>query len=158
MTPTKKKRGRPAKRDETQQTVDQRQRTEVEASKKAKRLLNRFDGMSVDEVMARTLPDVIAPNLDILIVSHFFMKDDCLYTCCHGNNTAVLHPSQIGINPGLLSAYKGHHYPNPGNHFCRFASSSCRSRLLLINTHTRLLCREMSVSVRVHGEAAELLT
>lgn len=72
MTPTKKKRGRPAKREEAQQTVDQRQRTEVEAAKKAKRVLNRFDGMSVDEVMARTLPDVIAPNLDILIVSHFF--------------------------------------------------------------------------------------
>lgn len=67
MTPTKKKRGRPAKHVET----EQRQRTEVEASKKAKRVLNRFDGMSVDEVMARTLPDVIAPNLDILIVSHF---------------------------------------------------------------------------------------
>uniref|UniRef100_A0A3Q3XEB9 G/T mismatch-specific thymine DNA glycosylase n=1 Tax=Mola mola TaxID=94237 RepID=A0A3Q3XEB9_MOLML len=45
----------------------------------------------------RTLPDVIAHNLDILI---------------------------IGINPGLLSAYRGHHYPNPGNHFwkCLFLS------------------------------------
>lgn len=44
----------------------------MEASKKAKRVLNRFDGMSVEEVMARTLPDVIAPNLDILIVWHCF--------------------------------------------------------------------------------------
>uniref|UniRef100_A0A3Q4BXA4 G/T mismatch-specific thymine DNA glycosylase n=1 Tax=Mola mola TaxID=94237 RepID=A0A3Q4BXA4_MOLML len=45
----------------------------------------------------QTLPDVIAHNLDILI---------------------------IGINPGLLSAYRGHHYPNPGNHFwkCLFLS------------------------------------
>lgn len=67
MTPTKKKRGRPAKRVET----EQQPRTEVEASKKPKRVLNRFDGMSVDEVMARTLPDIITPNLDILIVSHF---------------------------------------------------------------------------------------
>lgn len=52
---------------------------------------------------------------------------------------------QIGINPGLLSAYKGHHYPNPGNHFCRWSltvtlkeervtSSSCR----LLMTSPRL--------------------
>lgn len=81
-----------------------------------------------------------------------------LYTCCRGNHTPVLHPSQIGINPGLLSAYKGHHYPSPGNHFCRFASSCCRSCLLLVNAHACLLCREMSVSVRVHRGAAELLT
>lgn len=39
------------------------------AAKKAKRDLNRFNGMSVAEVMSRTLPDVIANNLDILIVS-----------------------------------------------------------------------------------------
>lgn len=39
------------------------------AAKKAKRDLNRFNGMSVEEVMSRTLPDVIANNLDILIVS-----------------------------------------------------------------------------------------
>lgn len=39
------------------------------AAKKAKRDLNRFNGMSVAEVMSRTLPDVIAHNLDILIVS-----------------------------------------------------------------------------------------
>lgn len=25
---------------------------------------------------------------------------------------------QIGINPGLFAAYKGHHYAGPGNHFC----------------------------------------
>uniref|UniRef100_H3CBP7 G/T mismatch-specific thymine DNA glycosylase n=1 Tax=Tetraodon nigroviridis TaxID=99883 RepID=H3CBP7_TETNG len=85
-------------------TADQQQRAEVEASKKAKRVLNRFDGLSVEEVMTRTLPDVIAPNLDILI---------------------------IGINPGLLSAYKGHHYPNPGNHFwkCLFLSGFTEKQL-----------------------------
>ena len=26
---------------------------------------------------------------------------------------------QIGINPGLFAAYKGHHYAGPGNHFCK---------------------------------------
>lgn len=93
--PLKKKRGRPPK----QQTEDSttQEEDEAEIAKKAKRTLNRFNGMSVDEVMAKTLPDVITYNLDILI---------------------------IGINPGLLSAYKGHHYPNPGNHFwkCLFLS------------------------------------
>ncbi|AWP07813.1 putative G/T mismatch-specific thymine DNA glycosylase-like isoform 2 [Scophthalmus maximus] len=95
VTPVKKKRGRPPK----QQAEDgeAQEDDEVEAAKKAKRILNRFNGMSVAEVMAKTLPDVITFNLDILI---------------------------IGINPGLLSAYKGHHYPNPGNHFwkCLFLS------------------------------------
>ncbi|KAK5901799.1 hypothetical protein CesoFtcFv8_007122 [Champsocephalus esox] len=95
-TPVKKKRGRPPK----QQTEDGKtteEENEIEAAKKAKRALNRFNGMSVEEVMTKTLPDVITYNLDILI---------------------------IGINPGLLSAYKGRHYPNPGNHFwkCLFLS------------------------------------
>ncbi|XP_063052086.1 G/T mismatch-specific thymine DNA glycosylase isoform X2 [Engraulis encrasicolus] len=89
-----KKRGRPAKN----KTEDPNAPVDSEtAAKKAKRTLDRFNGMSVEEVMSRTLPDVITHNLDILI---------------------------IGINPGLMSAYKGHHYPNPGNHFwkCLFLS------------------------------------
>lgn len=68
MTPVKKKRGRPAK----QQTAEKAMKEEVdeaEAAKKAKRVLNRFNGMSVAEVMAKTLPDVLTYNLDILIVS-----------------------------------------------------------------------------------------
>ncbi|KAL2093917.1 hypothetical protein ACEWY4_011229 [Coilia grayii] len=89
-----KKRGRPSKSkaDEANSAVDSES-----SAKKAKRTLDRFNGMSVEEVMSKTLPDVITPNLDILI---------------------------IGINPGLMSAYKGHHYPNPGNHFwkCLFLS------------------------------------
>ncbi|XP_060783017.1 G/T mismatch-specific thymine DNA glycosylase [Neoarius graeffei] len=85
-----KKRGRPPKQEQNDQT------DEVTV-KKAKRTLDRFNGMSVEEVMAKKLPDIITYNLDILI---------------------------IGINPGLLSAYKGRHYPNPGNHFwkCLFLS------------------------------------
>lgn len=27
---------------------------------------------------------------------------------------------QIGINPGLTSAFKGHHYAGPNNHFCKY--------------------------------------
>ncbi|CAL9696736.1 unnamed protein product [Knipowitschia caucasica] len=95
QTPEKKKRGRPCK--SAAQTPEQ------EAAKK-RRQLNRFDGLSVEEVMSRTLPDVIEEQLDILI---------------------------IGINPGLLSAYKGHHYPNPGNHFwkCLFLSGFTEKQL-----------------------------
>ncbi|XP_031151078.2 G/T mismatch-specific thymine DNA glycosylase isoform X3 [Sander lucioperca] len=96
VTPVKKKRGRPPKQ-QAEEGKTQEEENEIEAAKKAKRALNRFNGMSVAEVMAKTLPDVISYNLDILI---------------------------IGINPGLLSAFKGRHYPNPGNHFwkCLFLS------------------------------------
>merc|ERR1719195_1068486 len=47
--------------------------------------------------MKRLLPDLLVPDLDILIV---------------------------GINPGLYAAFKQHHYAGPGNHFwkCLFLS------------------------------------
>ncbi|XP_077565420.1 G/T mismatch-specific thymine DNA glycosylase isoform X1 [Stigmatopora nigra] len=106
MTPVKKKRGRPPKiqREEGASVKDEEDDARETAAKKAKRMLNRFNGMSVAEVMAKTLPDVITYNLDILI---------------------------IGINPGLISAYKGHHYPNPGNHFwkCLFLSGFTEEQL-----------------------------
>ncbi|XP_057691650.1 G/T mismatch-specific thymine DNA glycosylase isoform X2 [Corythoichthys intestinalis] len=106
MTPAKKKRGRPPKiqREEGIVVKEEEENASETAAKKAKRMLNRFNGMSVAEVMAKTLPDVITYNLDILI---------------------------IGINPGLISAYKGHHYPNPGNHFwkCLFLSGFTEQQL-----------------------------
>lgn len=42
-----------------------------------------------EQVLSRTLPDYIRPNLDILIV---------------------------GINPGFMSAKEGHYYAGHGNH------------------------------------------
>ena len=69
VTPVKKKRGRPPKQ-QAEEGKTQEEDDEVEAAKKAKRALNRFNGMSVAEVMAKTLPDVITYNLDILIVSY----------------------------------------------------------------------------------------
>ncbi|CAK6954492.1 G/T mismatch-specific thymine DNA glycosylase [Scomber scombrus] len=103
VTPVKKKRGRPPKQH-AEDGETQEEEDEAEAAKKAKRALNRFNGMTVAEVMAKTLPDIITYNLDILI---------------------------IGINPGLLSAFKGHHYPNPGNHFwkCLFLSGFTEEQL-----------------------------
>ena len=62
-----------------------------ETKTKQKRASNRFNGMSEEEVAATySLPDYIQHGLDILF---------------------------IGINPGLISAYKGSYYANPGNHF-----------------------------------------
>ncbi|XP_023668428.1 G/T mismatch-specific thymine DNA glycosylase isoform X1 [Paramormyrops kingsleyae] len=90
-----RKRGRPS--NKMAKSAENQQEKIDESFKKVKRKVDRFNGMSVEEVMAKTLPDVLAYNLDILIV---------------------------GINPGLMSAYVGHHYPNPGNHFwkCLFMS------------------------------------
>ncbi|XP_077373228.1 G/T mismatch-specific thymine DNA glycosylase-like isoform X1 [Festucalex cinctus] len=107
VTPVKKKRGRPPKNQCERgggAVKDEEEDASEAAAKKAKRTLNRFNGMSVAEVMAKTLPDIITYNLDILI---------------------------IGINPGLMSAYKGHHYPNPGNHFwkCLFLSGFTEEQL-----------------------------
>ncbi|XP_017545854.1 G/T mismatch-specific thymine DNA glycosylase isoform X1 [Pygocentrus nattereri] len=108
-TPTQgKKRGRPPKQklEEGEEQADTK-----ETVKKAKRTLDRFNGMSVEEVMARKLPDIITYNLDILI---------------------------IGINPGLMSAYKGRHYPNPGNHFwkCLFLSGLTDEQLNYMHDQT----------------------
>ncbi|XP_037538483.1 G/T mismatch-specific thymine DNA glycosylase [Nematolebias whitei] len=105
LTSVKKKRGRPKQQMGNEETKAE---DEAEAAKKAKRILNRFNGMSEAEVMAKTLPDVITHNLDILI---------------------------IGINPGLLSAFKGHHYPNPGNHFwkCLFLSGLTEQQLSYVH-------------------------
>ncbi|XP_064174536.1 G/T mismatch-specific thymine DNA glycosylase-like isoform X2 [Anguilla rostrata] len=90
--PVKGKRGRPPS-DE----LKAKQERAEDGCGKVKRKVDRFNGMSPEEVMTKTLPDILAYNLDMLI---------------------------IGINPGLLSAYKGRHYPNPGNHFwkCLFLS------------------------------------
>ncbi|XP_076027584.1 G/T mismatch-specific thymine DNA glycosylase isoform X2 [Genypterus blacodes] len=108
-TPVKKKRGRPPKQHSEE--GENQEDDEIEAAKKAKRALNRFNGLTAEEVMAKTLPDVITYNLDILI---------------------------IGINPGLLSAFKGHHYPNPGNHFwkCLFLAGLTDEQLNYTHDHS----------------------
>lgn len=69
----------------------------------------KFGGMSEEEVMKLTLPDHLKPNLDIIFVSRYF--NISLYLS--------IFKIQIGINPGLYSAYIGHHYSNANNHFCK---------------------------------------
>ncbi|XP_068133020.1 G/T mismatch-specific thymine DNA glycosylase isoform X2 [Hyperolius riggenbachi] len=77
---------------------------------KVKRKVNRFNGVSEAELMTKTLPDILTFNLDIVI---------------------------IGINPGLMAAYKGHHYPGPGNHFwkCLFLSGLSDQQLNHLDDH-----------------------
>ncbi|XP_043069399.1 uncharacterized protein Tdg isoform X1 [Drosophila bipectinata] len=62
----------------------------TQTARKERKKHDRFNGMSEEEVIKRTIPDHLCDNLDIVIV---------------------------GINPGLFAAYKGHHYAGPGNHF-----------------------------------------
>ena len=76
--------------------------------KKTKALDSRFGGMTEEEVMKLLLPDHMQPGLDIIFV--------CLPACFLNLYASFL---QIGINPGLYSAYLGHHYCNANNHFCK---------------------------------------
>uniref|UniRef100_A0A2D4LFE9 G/T mismatch-specific thymine DNA glycosylase n=3 Tax=Micrurus TaxID=8634 RepID=A0A2D4LFE9_9SAUR len=78
---------------------------------KVKRKVDRFNGVSEAELLTKTLPDILTFNLDIVI---------------------------IGINPGLMAAYKGHHYPGPGNHFwkCLFMSGLSNEQLNHMDDHT----------------------
>ncbi|KAM8973697.1 G/T mismatch-specific thymine DNA glycosylase [Pelodytes ibericus] len=77
---------------------------------KVKRKVDRFNGVTEAELMTKTLPDILTFNLDIVI---------------------------IGINPGLMAAYKGHHYPGPGNHFwkCLFLSGLSDKQLNHLDDH-----------------------
>ncbi|XP_059833599.1 G/T mismatch-specific thymine DNA glycosylase-like isoform X4 [Hypanus sabinus] len=105
----KRKRGRPAgtqqkksegagnKRAKTEAKSGGKQEKITDSFKTVKRKIDRFNGTTEAELLTKTLPDILTYGLDIVI---------------------------IGINPGLMAAYKGHHYPGPGNHFwkCLFMS------------------------------------
>jgi len=86
----KSKKAKEGEADGKQEKID-------ESFKKVKRKRDRFKGMSEEEVMTKTLPDLLDYNLDYVI---------------------------IGINPGLLAAFIGRWFPGPGNHFwkCLFLS------------------------------------
>ncbi|XP_029378958.1 G/T mismatch-specific thymine DNA glycosylase isoform X2 [Echeneis naucrates] len=93
----KPKKATEAKSDGKQEKID-------ESFKKVKRKVDRFKGMSEEEVMKKTLPDLLDYNLDYVI---------------------------IGINPGLMAAYIGRWFPGPGNHFwkCLFLSGFTEEQL-----------------------------
>ncbi|XP_069760360.1 G/T mismatch-specific thymine DNA glycosylase-like isoform X2 [Narcine bancroftii] len=112
----KRKRGRPAGAQQKKSEGKQTKRTKAEGKsggkqekitgsfKTVKRKIDRFNGTTEAELLLKTLPDILTYDLDIVI---------------------------IGINPGLMAAYKGHHYPGPGNHFwkCLFMSGLVDSPL-----------------------------
>ncbi|XP_056272985.1 thymine DNA glycosylase, tandem duplicate 1 isoform X1 [Pseudoliparis swirei] len=93
----KPKKGAEAPADGKQEKID-------ESFKKVKRKINRFKGMSEEEVMTKTLPDLLDYNLDYVI---------------------------IGINPGLMAAWIGRWFPGGGNHFwkCLFLSGFTKEQL-----------------------------
>ncbi|XP_075885008.1 thymine DNA glycosylase, tandem duplicate 1 isoform X2 [Nelusetta ayraudi] len=93
----KPKKGSEKPADGDQEQVD-------ENPKKVRRKVDRFKGMSEEEVMKKTLPDLLDYNLDYVI---------------------------IGINPGLMAAYIGRWFPGPGNHFwkCLFLSGFTEEQL-----------------------------
>ncbi|XP_059092383.1 G/T mismatch-specific thymine DNA glycosylase-like [Tigriopus californicus] len=62
----------------------------TKSAKVPKRRVNRFNGMTEEEVALRGLPDYLREGLDIVF---------------------------IGINPSLAAAYSGKYYDGPGNHF-----------------------------------------
>lgn len=62
-----------------------------------KKKVDRFDGLSVEEVQKYTLEDYLEMNLDIIFV---------------------------GINPSLMAAHRGRYYAGPGNHFYKLLHES----------------------------------
>lgn len=77
------------------------------------RKVDRYNGVTEEELYTMALDDVVDYNLDIIVVN---------------------------INPGLYSVHKGHHYSGPGNHFYRCLSmSGLTDRLLKSLEDKRLL-------------------
>ena len=71
-------------------TKSAKPRGKLSEEARLKRSLNRFNGMTEEEVLKRGLPDYLKEDLDIVF---------------------------IGINPGLTAAFSGRYYGGPGNHF-----------------------------------------
>ncbi|XP_028049496.1 uncharacterized protein LOC105838336 isoform X2 [Monomorium pharaonis] len=68
-----------------------------EVSERPKKRVDRFDGLSEEEVQKYTLEDYLEMNLDIVFV---------------------------GINPSLTAAHRGRYYAGPGNHFYKLLHES----------------------------------
>jgi len=69
----------------------------LEDFKRPKRKVDRFDGLSEEEVQKYTLEDYLKMDLDIVF---------------------------IGINPSLMAAHRGRYYAGPGNHFYKLLHAS----------------------------------
>lgn len=80
---------------------------------KSKRQLNRFNGMSEEEIAKKGLPDYLQENLDIVF---------------------------IGINPSMHAAWTGKYYDGPGNHFwqCLHLSGIVPENMTAVDDHKLL--------------------
>ena len=74
-----------------------RRKTPAEKIDRRKKKIDRFDGLTEEEVQKYTLPDYLAMNLDMVFV---------------------------GINPSLMAAHRGRYYAGPGNHFYKLLHES----------------------------------
>lgn len=72
-------------------------RREPSEVSKPKKKIDRFDGLSEEEVQKYTLEDYLEMNLDLVFV---------------------------GINPSLMAAHRGRYYAGPGNHFYKLLHES----------------------------------
>lgn len=64
---------------------------------------------------------------------------------CSLIHSSLFFKNQIGINPGLMAAFKGHHYAGPGNHFCELLGLD--DNLHLFNHDGTYVCRCVCVRV-----------
>jgi len=74
-----------------------KRRKPPEVSEQPKKKIDRFDGLSEEEVQKYTLEDYLEMNLDLVFV---------------------------GINPSLMAAHRGRYYAGPGNHFYKLLHES----------------------------------
>lgn len=74
-----------------------KRKTPTEKVDRRKKKIDRFDGLTEEEVQKYTLPDYLEMNLDMVFV---------------------------GINPSLMAAHRGRYYAGPGNHFYKLLHES----------------------------------
>jgi TDG/mug DNA glycosylase family protein len=110
-----------------------RARRPVPSTARADRLALRPGRRELAAAAGRTVPDVIAPRLDLLF---------------------------CGINPGLYSAATGHHFARPGNRFWRVLHlAGFTERLLAPHEERSLLARGYGITnlvARATATAGEL--
>lgn len=82
--------GSPSKKTGKVKAKGSPQKPQLSKEERLKMPDKKFGGLTEEDVKKLLLPDHLSENLDIIF---------------------------CGINPGLLSAYKGHHYCNANNHF-----------------------------------------
>lgn len=90
-----------------------KKKTPIEKINKQRKNINRFDGLTEEEVQQYTLPDYLKMNLDLVFV---------------------------GINPSLMAAHRGRYYAGPGNHFYKLLhESGLTPRCLIYEEDYKLL-------------------